>query len=106
MIPTGVPGLDTVLGGGFFHPSIMILGGTAGSGKTICATQILFAAAAAGEQCVYVSGISEPLMSVRNYMSSFSFFSEDLFQEGQMTFVDLEQYILEGPEKVLEKIGW
>ncbi|NEO96981.1 MAG: hypothetical protein F6K56_45575, partial [Moorea sp. SIO3G5] len=42
LMPTGVPNLDAVLGGGFPIYSLNILAGAPGTGKTILVQQILF----------------------------------------------------------------
>ena len=42
-LPTGVPGLDEILGGGLPEFSFNIIAGSPGSGKTTLAHQILFA---------------------------------------------------------------
>ena len=42
-LPTGVPGLDEILGGGLPEFSFNILAGAPGSGKTTLAHQIMFA---------------------------------------------------------------
>ena len=47
-LPSGVPGLDTVLNGGFYQSGVYILQGKPGAGKTILANQICFAHAARG----------------------------------------------------------
>jgi KaiC/GvpD/RAD55 family RecA-like ATPase len=44
-VVTGVNGLDYVLDGGFLRPSIVLIGGAAGTGKTTMALQSLFNAA-------------------------------------------------------------
>jgi len=44
-ISSGVKGLDEVLGGGFFRPSVVLIAGGVGTGKTTLALQILFNAA-------------------------------------------------------------
>jgi len=41
-VPTGVPGLDTILGGGFLAGGVYIIQGTPGTGKTTLANQIIF----------------------------------------------------------------
>jgi len=41
-VPTGVPGLDTILGGGFLAGGVYIIQGTPGTGKTtLCNPAIL-----------------------------------------------------------------
>ena len=42
LLATGVPGLDTILGGGLPELSFNIIGGAPGSGKTTFAQQIMF----------------------------------------------------------------
>ena len=42
-LPTGVPGLDQILGGGLPEFSFNLIAGTPGAGKTTLAQQIMFA---------------------------------------------------------------
>ena len=56
---TGVPNLDEVLGGGLLRGAIAMVIGPPGSGKTILAQQISFAAARRGETALYLTGYSE-----------------------------------------------
>ena len=48
LLTTGVPGLDTILGGGLPELSFNIIGGAPGSGKTTFAQQIMFSLASPG----------------------------------------------------------
>jgi circadian clock protein KaiC len=45
-LPTGIPGIDEILGGGLPEFSFDIIAGAPGSGKTTLAHQIVFANAA------------------------------------------------------------
>lgn len=54
-IPTGVPGLDTILCGGFLRAGIYLLQGDPGSGKTTLALQYLLTCARRGETGIYIS---------------------------------------------------
>ncbi|HET7770163.1 MAG TPA: ATPase domain-containing protein [Chloroflexota bacterium] len=56
---TGVPNLDEILGGGLLRGAIAMVIGPPGSGKTILAQQISFAAARRGETALYLTGYSE-----------------------------------------------
>jgi circadian clock protein KaiC len=47
-VPTGIPGLDIVLRGGFLKAGIYILRGEPGTGKTIFGNQFCFNHAVAG----------------------------------------------------------
>jgi len=52
---TGVPGLDTVLCGGFSPHQLYLLDGAPGAGKTTMALQYLLDGARCGEKCTYVT---------------------------------------------------
>jgi circadian clock protein KaiC len=53
--PTGVPGLDDILCGGFPGPRLYLVDGTPGVGKTTLATQFLLEGVRRGERCLYVT---------------------------------------------------
>jgi circadian clock protein KaiC len=54
-LPTGVPGLDVLLGGGLFERSVTLVSGSAGIGKSTLALQFVAAGAARGEAGLYVA---------------------------------------------------
>src|SRR6188508_2495054 len=54
-IPTGVPGLDHVLLGGFLREGFYLLQADPGSGKTTIALQYMLGRVKVGEQCLYVT---------------------------------------------------
>jgi circadian clock protein KaiC len=54
-VPTGVPGLDHVLMGGFLREGFYLVQGDPGSGKTTLALQFVLGRKAAGERCLYIS---------------------------------------------------
>jgi circadian clock protein KaiC len=54
-VPTGVPGLDHVLMGGFLREGFYLVQGDPGSGKTTLALQYVLGRRDAGERCLYVS---------------------------------------------------
>ena len=76
-IPTGVPGLDEVTGGGLLQSGGYILQGSPGAGKTILANQIVHRHAAGGGQVVYVTMLAESHARLMQHMGSFSFFHGD-----------------------------
>lgn len=78
---TGIPGLDHLLGGGLPVGSMTILAGPPGSGKTILAQQMSFAAARRGEAVLYMTTLSEPAAKVLRYLRPFGFFDQRLFEE-------------------------
>jgi circadian clock protein KaiC len=55
MTPTGVPGLDNVLRGGFVPGGFYLVQGDPGSGKTTIALQFMQTQLKAGHRCLYIS---------------------------------------------------
>jgi circadian clock protein KaiC len=69
-ISSGVPRLDTMLGGeGFFRGSTILVSGTAGTGKTSLAAHFVDAACRRGERCLYFSFEESPGQLIRNMRS-------------------------------------
>lgn len=76
LLPSGVKGLDQILGGGFPSGSVYLIQGLAGSGKTTLACQIGFIHASAGKKVLLITLISEAHGKMLNHLSNFSFFDE------------------------------
>jgi circadian clock protein KaiC len=75
-LATGVPGLDTILAGGFLRGGIYIVEGEPGAGKTILANQICSAEVAAGHHALYVTLLTESHAGMMANLSTLSFFDE------------------------------
>lgn len=75
-LPTGIAGLDTILGGGVFHGGIYIIQGAPGAGKTILGNQICFAHAAAGRRALYITLLAESHSRMIGHMQRLSFFDQ------------------------------
>lgn len=75
-LSSGVPGLDQVLGGGFFQSGVYIAHGLPGSGKTILANQLCYHQAAQGGRAVYVTLLAESHSRMLQHIHSLSFFDE------------------------------
>ena len=56
-LPTGVPGLDEVLGGGLPEFSFNLIAGAPGSGKTTLAHQIMFSLATPQRPALYFTAL-------------------------------------------------
>jgi circadian clock protein KaiC len=54
-VPTGVPGLDHVLMGGFVREGFYLVQGDPGAGKTTLALQYVLGRKQAGERCLYIT---------------------------------------------------
>ena len=73
-LPTGVPGLDVVLGGGLPEFSFNLLAGAPGTGKTTLAHQIMFALATPERPALYFTVLGEPPLKMLRYQQQFNFF--------------------------------
>ena len=60
LLPTGVPGLDAVLGGGLPEYAFNFIAGTPGAGKTTLIHQIMFNLAAPQHPALYFTVMGEP----------------------------------------------
>ena len=69
-VPTGVLGLDDMLGaGGYYKGSSILISGASGSGKTIFGSHFADATCARGERCLYFAFEESPGQIVRNVRS-------------------------------------
>jgi KaiC/GvpD/RAD55 family RecA-like ATPase len=59
-IPSGIPGLDNLIGGGLVKKSMTLLTGVTGAGKTIFCSQFLWEGLQKGEPCIYLSLGEDP----------------------------------------------
>src|SRR5476649_485980 len=75
-IPSGVRGLDEILGGGVPEFSFNVIAGTPGCGKTTLAHQIIFANATAKKPALYFTVLGEPAMKMLRYQQQYTFFDE------------------------------
>jgi circadian clock protein KaiC len=73
-VPSGVPGLDTILRGGFPRGGIHIIQGTPGAGKTTLGNQICYHHAAAGGRALYVTLLSETHSRMLLHLGTMRFF--------------------------------
>ncbi|PAV09751.1 MULTISPECIES: KaiC domain-containing protein [Methanocorpusculum] len=55
MIPSGIPGLDEMIGGGFIKDSVFVLIGETGTGRTMFSLQFLHEGLLQGEKVMYIS---------------------------------------------------
>ena len=74
--PTGVHGLDVILGGGLFKNAIYMISGRPGAGKTILSNQIAFTHVRAGGRAVYATLLAETHGRLIAQLRALSFFDE------------------------------
>ena len=85
-IGTGIPRLDSMLGGrGFFRGSSILLTGTSGTGKTIISSNFAHAAGQRGERTLFFSFEESPNQIIRN-MHSIGLRLEPLVKRGLLRF--------------------
>jgi circadian clock protein KaiC len=103
-LPTTVPGLDQILGGGLPEFSFNLIVGAPGSGKTTLAHQIMFALATRKRRAVYFTVVGEPPLKMLRYQQQYEFF--DLKQVDQsIRFVSVGQDVGSGTlDQLLERI--
>ncbi len=73
-LPSGVPHLDPVLGGGIPALSMNIVAGAPGVGKTTLAHQILFHNATPAAKAIYFVALGEPTLKMIRYQQQFDFY--------------------------------
>ena len=104
-LPTGVPGLDEVLGGGIPEFAFNIIAGSPGTGKTTLAQQIIFANATDQRPAIYFTVLGEPPVKMLRYQQQFEFFDVDRVGR-DVHFLNLSREVLERDlDAVLDRIS-
>jgi circadian clock protein KaiC len=104
-LPTGVPGLDDLLGGGIPEFSFNLIAGTPGSGKTTLAHQMMFSLARPDRRALFFTVLGEPPLKMLRYQQQFPFFDVDKIN-ASVKFVNLADDLVEGDfDGVLHRIA-
>lgn len=93
-MPTGVRGLDEIIGGGLPEFSFNIIAGAPGCGKTTLAHQIIFANATPQRPALYFTVLGEPAIKMLRYQQQYSFFDPAKLGKA-VRFINLSHVILE-----------
>ena len=103
-LPTGVPGLDELLGGGIPEYSFNLLAGTPGSGKTTMAHQMMFSLAGPDRRALFFTVLGEPPLKMLRYQQQFDFFDSEAINQS-IRYVNLADDTLAGNlDEVLRRI--
>jgi circadian clock protein KaiC len=103
-LPTGVRGLDQILGGGLSEFSFNIIAGAPGAGKTTLAQQIAFALASRDRPALYFTVVGEPPFKMLRYQQQFAFFDLARVNEA-VRFFNLSEDVANGSlEQILARI--
>jgi circadian clock protein KaiC len=73
-VPTGIPGLDTILEGGLLRGGVYIIEGPPGVGKTTLGSHFCFNHAAAGGRAVYITLLAESHTRLLAHLRRMTFF--------------------------------
>lgn len=84
-ISSGISRLDTMLDGGFYRGSSILISGTAGTGKTSLSASVANTTCKRGERCLYFAFEESPKQIIRNMRS---------------IGIDLEQWVEKGLLKI------
>jgi len=93
-LPTGVPGLDEIVGGGLPEFSFNIIAGAPGSGKTTLAHQFVFANASPKRPALYFTVLGESAIKMLRYQQQYTFFDPSKLPNS-IRFINLSQIVLE-----------
>jgi len=88
-VPTGIPGLDEMIEGGFKRGSTILVVGGCGSGKSTFSMQYLYNGALAGDPGVYVSFEENPVKMKSNF-SRFGWDLDGLEKKGKLRIIKIE----------------
>jgi len=89
LVPSGMEGLDELVGGGLPRGGLIVLAGNPGTGKTISSAQFLYRGCVDyGERGVYAS-FAEDRETFYHNMKALGFDFERLEKEGRFCFLDL-----------------
>lgn len=108
-LPTGIPGLDTVLMGGLIPGRTYLIVGRPGTGKTILSLQWLFAGQQRGEPGLYLT-LAEPAEELAANIACFGWTLKDLAVRELTPIPSLEtvgeEYTVFRPEEVESQSVW
>src|ERR1700693_1839013 len=104
-LPTGVSGLDEILGGGLPEFSFNIIAGAPGCGKTTLAHQFIFANATPERPALYFTVLGEPALKMLRYQQQYTFFDASKLNRS-VRFINLSQVLFDhGLTGILEQIA-
>jgi circadian clock protein KaiC len=103
-LPSGVLGLDEILGGGVPEFSFNIIAGAPGCGKTTLAHQFMFANATDDRPALYFTVLGEPALKMLRYQQQYGFFDIKKLNKS-VRFINLSEELIDsGLEGVLAEI--
>jgi KaiC/GvpD/RAD55 family RecA-like ATPase len=104
-VPTGIKGLDEVLGGGFLEGSIVTLSGPTGAGKSTFGMQFLFNGASIYDEPGMYIAIEESRNDLLFHMSGYAWNLKALEQERKFILIDYPVHEVDQIVSAHEAIG-
>ncbi|ODS42617.1 MAG: hypothetical protein MSIBF_04740 [Candidatus Altiarchaeales archaeon IMC4] len=96
-IPTGIPGFDEMVEGGFERNSVVLVAGGCGTGKSTFCMQFLYEGAKRGEHGLYIS-LEERPEKIKRYMMRYGWDLNELEYNGELKIIRIP------PEDILHVI--
>ena len=86
-MPSGLPGLDVILSGGFLKGGLYIIQGSPGTGKTTFGNQVCFHHVASGGRALYVTLLAEYHARMMQHLGVMTFFDGSTIPD-QLTYLN------------------
>ncbi|HYF57456.1 MAG TPA: ATPase domain-containing protein [Burkholderiaceae bacterium] len=102
-LPTHVPGLDDLLGGGLFEGGVYFVQGLPGAGKTTLASHIAFEHARRGGRVLYVTLLAESHARMLQHLAAQSFYDASLVSR-EIAFISPFQQLEESGLKSMTTV--
>ena len=93
-VPSGIPGFDDLVNGGFHRGTVNTITGASGSGKTVFASQFIYEGIKAGEKGMIIMPSESSEFLKREMYSSFKWDFWKLEDEGKLAMVDVTDPVL------------
>ena len=90
-VPTGIPGLDELIGGGFCQGRTHLVSGETGTGKTIFCCQYLLHGVLNGEPGVFITAEEKPRHIIED-AETLGWHLEEVIDENMMMFLDIASH--------------
>ncbi|MGQ0795856.1 MAG: RAD55 family ATPase [Nitrosopumilaceae archaeon] len=94
-VRTGIPGLDSILSGGFREGKTIVLSGPPGSGKTTFGMQYLYAGAKDFDEPVVYVTLAESPREIKNDFKLYGWNIQQLIDDGKMLIIDARPFKIE-----------
>ena len=100
-VTSGIPGLDTILGGGFLKGGLYIVQGPPGTGKTTFGNQVCFHHIRGGGRALYITLLAEYHARMMLHLGVMSFFDRSMIPDRLAYFNGLQVLHDEGLKGLL-----